>query len=131
MFDIQILISLSTLIIKENNVEVVKDVYPFFRVYKDVRVERFYGTYYLPPSQTANDVSSKDIIISSDVSARLYLPKNTYYSQPKAPRISLLPWWRTSYRIPLYQLDSSLRKSLSFTIKRHYHIRQLYVSPRE
>lgn len=90
MFDIQILISLfntNYLVIMENN-DVVKDVYPFFRVYKDGRVERFYdvhGTYYLPPSQTSDNVSSKDITISPDVFARLYLPKNTTTPNQKLP----------------------------------------------
>lgn len=80
-------LSTNCLVVMENN-EVVKDVYPFFRVYKDGRVERFndvHGTFYLPPSQTTNGVSSKDITISPVVSARLYLPNNTCTPGQKLP----------------------------------------------
>lgn len=62
--------------------EIVTDLYPHIRVYKNGHVERFYhlhNLFYVPPSdQDPNTgVSSKDITISSNVSARLYLPKNT------------------------------------------------------
>ncbi|XP_070042293.1 hydrolase 3-like [Nicotiana tomentosiformis] len=62
--------------------EVVTDLYPTFRLYKNGRVERFYeqfNVFYVPPSpeDPATGVSSKDITISSHVSVRLYLPKNT------------------------------------------------------
>ncbi|KAM3248905.1 hydrolase 3 [Capsicum annuum] len=61
--------------------EVVTDLYPIFRLYRNGRVERFneyFNVFYVPPSleDPATGVSSKDVIISSHVSARLYLPKN-------------------------------------------------------
>nr|WRU92887.1 HID4 [Melodinus tenuicaudatus] len=59
--------------------EIVKDFSPMLRVYKDGTVERLSGSPFVPPSpeDPATGVSSKDIKISSDVSARLYIPKNT------------------------------------------------------
>ncbi|PHU18155.1 hypothetical protein BC332_13850 [Capsicum chinense] len=65
-----------------NNNEVVFDLQPYYRVYKDGRVERFYeqlGAVEVPPSleDPATGVSSKDVNITHHVSARLYLPKNT------------------------------------------------------
>lgn len=69
------------------NDHLVADVYPFFRIYKDGRVERYddksasVGFTYVPPSPQ-NSVSSKDVSISSHVSARLYLPKNTTQKLP-------------------------------------------------
>ncbi|KAK4357200.1 hypothetical protein RND71_022810 [Anisodus tanguticus] len=62
--------------------ELVTDLYPTFRLYKNGHVERFYehfNVFYVPPllEYPATGVSSKDITISSHVSARLYLPKNT------------------------------------------------------
>lgn len=61
--------------------DVVTDLYPIFRLYRNGRVERFneyFNVFYVPPSleDPATGVSSKDVIISSHVSARLYLPKN-------------------------------------------------------
>ncbi|KAG5607338.1 hypothetical protein H5410_028830 [Solanum commersonii] len=65
-----------------NNNDVVTDFFPFYRLYKDGRVERFYelaGVHKVPPSleDPTTGVSSKDVTISAHVSARLYLPKNT------------------------------------------------------
>ncbi|KAJ4722411.1 2-hydroxyisoflavanone dehydratase [Melia azedarach] len=64
--------------------EVVKEIAPLVRVYKDGSVERLdLGSHYVPPSPDRPDsttsVSSKDIIISNnpDISARLYLPNLT------------------------------------------------------
>ncbi|TMX01832.1 hypothetical protein EJD97_023502 [Solanum chilense] len=60
--------------------EVLADLHPVFRLYKNGRVERFNEHFiYVPPSleDPATGVSSKDITISCHVSARLYLPKNT------------------------------------------------------
>ncbi|MCD7450712.1 hypothetical protein HAX54_008166 [Datura stramonium] len=69
-----------------NNDEVVTDFFPYYRLYKNGRVERFYGLYGLvevPPSleDPATGVSSRDVSISAHVSARLYLPKNTAADQ--------------------------------------------------
>ncbi|KAK9289251.1 hypothetical protein L1049_017727 [Liquidambar formosana] len=59
--------------------EVVSELLPYLRVYKDGTVERLLGSPHVPPSlhDPETDVTSKDIIISQDSnsSARLYLPK--------------------------------------------------------
>ncbi|KAF8405069.1 hypothetical protein HHK36_009966 [Tetracentron sinense] len=58
--------------------EVAHDFSPFFQVYKDGRVERFFGTEFVPPSlDPRTGVSSKDVIIAPEtgVSARIYIPK--------------------------------------------------------
>lgn len=58
------------------NKEVSSEFLPFLKVYKDGSVERFLDSPYVPPSleDSAINVSSKDISINSDVSARIYLP---------------------------------------------------------
>ncbi|KAL3507923.1 hypothetical protein ACH5RR_033305 [Cinchona calisaya] len=62
-----------------NTNDIVKDLFPLIRVYKDGKVERLFGSQYVPPSQEdpITGISSKDIIISPGISARLYLPKIT------------------------------------------------------
>lgn len=52
--------------------------FPFFRVYKDGRVERIHKHVCVPPSNNPNTrVQSKDVVVSpeNNVSARLYLPQ--------------------------------------------------------
>ncbi|KAH0640240.1 hypothetical protein KY285_036826 [Solanum tuberosum] len=78
----------------DNNNEVVAEMDGFYRIYKDGRVERYIYqksnlSTYVPPSldDPQNNVSSKDVIISPHVSARLYLPKNTTNSTQKLPII--------------------------------------------
>ncbi|XP_060180199.1 2-hydroxyisoflavanone dehydratase-like [Lycium barbarum] len=70
----------------DNVNDLVVDLYPLFRIYKDGRVDRCDDTSasiglssYVPPSleDPQTGVSSKDVTISPHVSARLYLPKNT------------------------------------------------------
>ncbi|XP_021911526.1 2-hydroxyisoflavanone dehydratase-like [Carica papaya] len=61
--------------------EVVIELTPFIRVYKDGYVERLAGSPIVPPSPEQDPdtgVSSKDVIISLNppISARLYLPNN-------------------------------------------------------
>ncbi|KAJ8563574.1 hypothetical protein K7X08_032026 [Anisodus acutangulus] len=58
--------------------EVVIDLSPVIRVYKDGRVERIFRSPHVPPSpvDSATGVSSKDINISSNLQARIYLPSN-------------------------------------------------------
>nr|GMD63396.1 2-hydroxyisoflavanone dehydratase-like [Ipomoea batatas] len=53
------------------------DFSPFIRVYKDGRVERLFNSPHAPPSpeDSATGVSSKDLTISPNISARVYLPK--------------------------------------------------------
>ncbi|CAI9118535.1 OLC1v1020122C1 [Oldenlandia corymbosa var. corymbosa] len=66
--------------------EVETDLSPFIKVYKDGTVERIYNPPYVPPSlDPITNVSSKDITISSHVSARLYLPEITNPSSKKIP----------------------------------------------
>ncbi|CAI9098792.1 OLC1v1035499C1 [Oldenlandia corymbosa var. corymbosa] len=67
--------------------EVETDLSPFIKVYKDGTVERIYSPPYVPPclDDPITSVSSKDIKVSSEVSARLYLPKITHPSTEKLP----------------------------------------------
>ncbi|TMX01833.1 hypothetical protein EJD97_023503 [Solanum chilense] len=59
--------------------EVVVDFPNLIRVYKNGRVERLFGSPIVPPSPEDPDtgVSSKDIDISPEIKARIYLPKLT------------------------------------------------------
>ncbi|XP_059632537.1 2-hydroxyisoflavanone dehydratase-like [Cornus florida] len=70
-----------------NTKEVVTEFLPFFRVYTDGTVERLVGSPYVPPTldDPGTGVSSKDISISPDVSARLFLPKLTDSHHEKLP----------------------------------------------
>ncbi|XP_059649935.1 2-hydroxyisoflavanone dehydratase-like [Cornus florida] len=58
---------------------VATELLPVIRVFKDGAVERLFGSPYVPPSpqDPATGVSSKDITISPNVSARLFLPNLT------------------------------------------------------
>lgn len=59
--------------------EIVHDLFPLLRVYKDGRVERCIGTDVVPASvDPATGVQSKDVTISPEIelSARLYIPKS-------------------------------------------------------
>ncbi|KAL6209739.1 hypothetical protein ACLB2K_020679 [Fragaria x ananassa] len=48
----------------------------FFRAYKDGRIETFYKTEKIPPStDSITGVQSKDVVISPEVSTRIFLPK--------------------------------------------------------
>ncbi|KAK3027241.1 hypothetical protein RJ639_041659, partial [Escallonia herrerae] len=61
--------------------EVATEVLPILRVYKDGSVERLLDLPTIPPSSDEDPttgVSSKDITISPEVSARLYHPKLTH-----------------------------------------------------
>ncbi|CAA2995042.1 2-hydroxyisoflavanone dehydratase-like [Olea europaea subsp. europaea] len=59
--------------------EVLHDLSPLIKVYKDGSVERLRRTSHVPPSleNQTTGVASKDISISPEVKARLYLPKLT------------------------------------------------------
>ncbi|CAI9118539.1 OLC1v1020126C1 [Oldenlandia corymbosa var. corymbosa] len=59
--------------------EVELDFPPYLKVYKDGTVERLIKSPYVPPSldDPITRISTKDIKISSNVSARIYLPKIT------------------------------------------------------
>ncbi|KAI6677907.1 hypothetical protein NL676_038703 [Syzygium grande] len=68
--------------------ELLYDLSPFVRIYKDGRVERFVGTEIIPPSlDEKTGIQSKDVAISSDstVSVRLYIPKAAIDSLQKLP----------------------------------------------
>nr|WRU92888.1 HID5 [Melodinus tenuicaudatus] len=62
-----------------NSSDVVTDLSPMLKVYNDGTVERLFGSIFVPPSpeDPITGVSSKDITISSHISARLYLPNIT------------------------------------------------------
>ncbi|CAI9118536.1 OLC1v1020123C1 [Oldenlandia corymbosa var. corymbosa] len=68
-------------------IEVETDLSPYLKIYKDGTVERLLSYLYVPPSldDSITNVSSKDITISSEVSARIYLPKITDRSSKKIP----------------------------------------------
>ncbi|XP_068636545.1 probable carboxylesterase 13 [Aristolochia californica] len=56
--------------------EVSQEFLPLIRIYKSGRVERLKGNDVVPASRDSpSGVSSKDVTISPDVSARLFLPK--------------------------------------------------------
>ncbi|XP_031276580.1 2-hydroxyisoflavanone dehydratase-like [Pistacia vera] len=69
--------------------EVVSELPPFFRIYKDGSVERTRGSPIVPPSpeDPETGVSSKDITVSEKpkISARVYLPKLTQVTTQKLP----------------------------------------------
>ncbi|XP_055815814.1 2-hydroxyisoflavanone dehydratase-like [Solanum dulcamara] len=59
--------------------EIVHDLFPLMRVYKDGRIERLMGEGFVPPeSDPETGVQVKDVEIDPQInlSARLYLPKN-------------------------------------------------------
>ncbi|KAL3505893.1 hypothetical protein ACH5RR_031275 [Cinchona calisaya] len=58
--------------------EIVTDLSPLIKVYKDGKVERLISSQYAPPSlqDPTTNVSSKDVTISPEISARIYLPNN-------------------------------------------------------
>nr|QED20593.1 coronaridine synthase [Tabernanthe iboga] len=70
-----------------NSDEIVFDLHPYIRVFKNGKVERLHDTPYVPPSleDPATGVSWKDVPISSDVSARVYLPKISEAEKKKLP----------------------------------------------
>lgn len=63
--------------------EILTDLSPVIKVYKNGRVERLFGSPIVPPTpqDPVTGVSSKDITISPQVSARLYLPKLNHPSE--------------------------------------------------
>ncbi|GAA0138695.1 deacetylase [Lithospermum erythrorhizon] len=63
--------------------EVVVDLSPVLKIYKDGRIERLWITPRVPPSleDPTTGISSKEIIISPNVSARLYLPNQLLENQ--------------------------------------------------
>ncbi|CAI0558389.1 unnamed protein product, partial [Linum tenue] len=52
------------------------------RVYDDGTVERLRDTDFVPPSISGSGVSSKDVVINSNFSARLYLPPHCHRKLP-------------------------------------------------
>nr|WRU92893.1 HID1 [Tabernaemontana divaricata] len=71
----------------ESSDEIIFDLPPYIRVFKDGRVERLHSSPYVPPSQDdpATGASWKDVPISSEVSARIYLPKISRKEKEKLP----------------------------------------------
>ncbi|KAK1558617.1 hypothetical protein Q3G72_004624 [Acer saccharum] len=71
-----------------NAAEVVHDLFPFLRIFKDGRVERYMGADTIPPSlDPKTNVESKDVKISPETgqSARVYLPTNLQNPNIKLP----------------------------------------------
>ncbi|KAL3618821.1 hypothetical protein CASFOL_037344 [Castilleja foliolosa] len=68
---------------------ILNEIYPFIRVYKNGRIQRFIGQDFAPPSPTdpTAEVHSKDITFSQkyNLSARIYLPAQTTYKPRKIP----------------------------------------------
>uniref|UniRef100_A0A0R0J647 Alpha/beta hydrolase fold-3 domain-containing protein n=1 Tax=Glycine max TaxID=3847 RepID=A0A0R0J647_SOYBN len=72
----------------DDSEEVTYDLSPVLKVYKSGRIERLAGTAVLPPGlDPETNVESKDIVISEEhgISARLFIPKNTYTYPQKLP----------------------------------------------
>ncbi|XP_022726320.1 probable carboxylesterase 12 [Durio zibethinus] len=64
--------------------EIAMDAAPFFRVYKDGRIERLVGTEIVSPGlDPKTNVESKDVVYSQETgqSVRLYIPKNVSSTQ--------------------------------------------------
>ncbi|KAA8545888.1 hypothetical protein F0562_020661 [Nyssa sinensis] len=63
---------------RSSNSEIARVFFPFFRVYKDGRVQRFRPIQKVPPSDDPRTgVKSKDVVISQEpaVSARIFIPE--------------------------------------------------------
>ncbi|KAL9678973.1 hypothetical protein QQ045_016825 [Rhodiola kirilowii] len=63
-----------------NPEDIKLDLYPLLRIFKDGKIERFFGTATVPAgTDPATGVQSKDVIIAPEdgVGARLYLPNNS------------------------------------------------------
>ncbi|KAH7575225.1 hypothetical protein ACOSQ2_005596 [Xanthoceras sorbifolium] len=60
--------------------EIAHEFHPYFRAYKDGRVERFFGSDKVPASEfgSSDGVCSKDVVISAEtaVSARVFVPSD-------------------------------------------------------
>ncbi|RZC03944.1 putative carboxylesterase 2 [Glycine soja] len=72
----------------DDSEEVTYDLSPVLKVYKSGRIKRLAGTAILPPGlDPETNVESKDIVISEEhkISARLFIPKNTYTYPQKLP----------------------------------------------
>lgn len=76
-------ISFSQLVMASSPKEVLADLSPVIKLYTDGTVDRLYFSPNVPPSpeDPTTGVSSKDVTISSAISARLHLPKLTHPSQ--------------------------------------------------
>ncbi|KAL0356811.1 UNVERIFIED_CONTAM: putative carboxylesterase 2 [Sesamum calycinum] len=74
-----ILHSLRTSVSANDSSDILYDISPFIRVYKNGTIQRFIGTSVAPPfTDPVTRVRSKDIVIDPkvNVTARLYLPGN-------------------------------------------------------
>nr|AYE56108.1 hydrolase HL [Vinca minor] len=71
----------------ETSDEVLFELPPYIKIFKDGRVERLHSTPNVPPSlnDPETGVSWKDVPISSQVSARIYLPKIPESENKKLP----------------------------------------------
>lgn len=67
---------------------IVTDLSPMLKVYRDGTVKRLYNTTYFPPTSDPDPktgVSSKDVNITSSISARLFLPNIINSTDQKLP----------------------------------------------
>ncbi|KAL8553323.1 hypothetical protein ACS0TY_001844 [Phlomoides rotata] len=109
---------------------ILYDIYPFIRVYRDGRIERFIGQGFLPASiDPATGVHSKDVKFSktSNISARLYLPKNAAASRRKLPLLIYFHgggFFTESAFSPTYHhhLNSLVAKSGAIAVSVNYRL---------
>ncbi|KAK4848467.1 hypothetical protein QYF36_013427 [Acer negundo] len=77
--------------------EVAHEFHPYFRAYKNGRVERFFGADRVPTSEfgSSDGVSSKDVFISTEtaVSARIFLPSETTKQQLQIKKLPVLVYF--------------------------------------
>ncbi|PHU18861.1 putative carboxylesterase 2 [Capsicum chinense] len=67
-----------------SNLEVVHDVFPYLKVYKNGTIKRLVGTEFAPATyDTQTGVTSKDVLVNpkTGLSARIYLPNSTTKSK--------------------------------------------------
>ncbi|KAI3496525.1 hypothetical protein L1887_38890 [Cichorium endivia] len=81
--------------VSEEEQPVASELLPFLRVRQDGKVERLYNPLLAPPSlaETKTGVWSKDIIISPEVCARLYLPDLSAFTQKTSKKLPILVYY--------------------------------------
>ncbi|KAK2665117.1 hypothetical protein Ddye_003691 [Dipteronia dyeriana] len=77
--------------------EIAHEFHPYFRAYKNGRVERFFGADRVPTLEfgSSDGVSSKDVVISAEtaVSARIFLPSETTKQPPQIKKLPVLVYF--------------------------------------
>ncbi|KAK7252047.1 hypothetical protein RIF29_35747 [Crotalaria pallida] len=114
-----------------SSTEVVIDLPPFIRVYKDGHVDRLIGTDVVPPSlDPTTNVESKDVVISKDqdISARLFIPKQNNNNDVPNKKIPLLVYFHgggfvveTPFSPPYHKfMNSIVSKANVIGVSVHY-----------